>query len=476
MAQCVNASEFWQTYFDTLEGASPGAAARRLQARHGAQDHATLERGLRPGDRQAETDGNQLDESQTHLRAQGRAQARRSHLRGFRGNATREQIQQKAFEITERKIFPHLEIWINIAALRAIGAEKAHADSFVPFLEKVADNPWGEDIPTRRIRRSRVCAADADGNVRWRYHSRHCEKTRSPRFTHLFSRRTRRLWSGRTSGHRRRRCHLPDARILTLEDSQPEAEAVAVKDGRILELGDAARVAAFEGDGTSVVSLNGRDAHPGFYDCHVHPVMGSSDPPADLSKETSWESAAAALARHVEASPETQTNRGWVRGNVHQLWFSEDNPPTFGTTRTRFPTRWDLDEVVPDRPVVLDRSNVVIVNSEALKRAGITSSTEDPEGGVIERDSRGEPTGVLRETPATALVRQVMPPPPPRPDDETARQNLKTFFEKLLPLGITSLNVAAWSAENWRILQDVSESWRGRASALSGCSSTPGTH
>ena len=65
----------------------------------------------------------------------------------FGPDATREEIQQKAFEATEKKIYPHLEIWVNIAALRAMGQQKSSAAAFIPVLEEAANNPWGEDIP-----------------------------------------------------------------------------------------------------------------------------------------------------------------------------------------------------------------------------------------------------------------------------------------------------------------------------------------
>ena len=102
----------------------------------------------------------------------------------------------------------------------------------------------------------------------------------------------------------------------------------------------------------------------------------------------------------------------------------------------RHPTRYDLDRAAPDHPLVLGRTcgHTIVANSRALQLAGIAAATPDPHGGAIDRDERGEPTGVLRET-AMALVRSIQPPPT---EEELARA-LIGAGRKCLALGITSI-------------------------------------
>ena len=147
VAQCVNASQFWQAYFDELESSSPGQPL--IDFRLDMDREVT---GRSRGDYDPGTVTVRF--SVTDLRNRRRFYEREAEVRlddiifgNFSGDATREDIQQKAFEATEKKIYPHLEIWVNIAALRAMGQQKSAAAAFIPILEEAANNPWGEDIP-----------------------------------------------------------------------------------------------------------------------------------------------------------------------------------------------------------------------------------------------------------------------------------------------------------------------------------------
>lgn len=147
VAQCVNASQFWQSYFDVLGASSPGQPLMDFRLDMDREVTGRSRGDYDPGNvtvRLAVTD----------LRNRRRIYEREAEVRlddvifgHFAADATRDDIQRKAFEATEKKIYPHLEIWVNIAALRAMGREKSAADTFIPILEEAADNPWGEDIP-----------------------------------------------------------------------------------------------------------------------------------------------------------------------------------------------------------------------------------------------------------------------------------------------------------------------------------------
>ena len=147
VAQCINASPFWQAYFDELESTSRGQPLVDFKL--------DMEREV-SGRSQGDYDPGWVTVrlAVTNLQNHRRVYERDAEVRlddmisgNFAADATREEIQQKAFEATERKIYPHLEIWVNIAALRAMGQQKDAADAFIPILEEAANNPWGEDIP-----------------------------------------------------------------------------------------------------------------------------------------------------------------------------------------------------------------------------------------------------------------------------------------------------------------------------------------
>jgi len=184
--------------------------------------------------------------------------------------------------------------------------------------------------------------------------------------------------------------------ILTINDSQPKVEAVAVKDGRILAAGTLADISAFKGETTEAFDLNGRTMLPGFVDSHGHVVMGGIQAlsanllaPPD-SKVTDIASLQATLKAWAEKNAATVDKVKMIIG------FGYDNAQL---AELRHPTREDLDAVSTEVPIVIvhQSGHLGVANSKALELAGITASTENPEGGVIQRTSDGTPNGVLEE-------------------------------------------------------------------------------
>jgi len=184
--------------------------------------------------------------------------------------------------------------------------------------------------------------------------------------------------------------------ILTMDDAQPTVEAVAVNDGRILAVGSLDEVKAFDGEGTESFNLDGRTMVPGFVDSHGHVVMGGLQ----------------ALSANLLAPPDGEvtdiaslkaTLSAWAEANsdfvdeVHMIiGFGYDNAQL---AEVRHPTRQDLDEVSAEIPIMLvhQSGHIGVANSAALEFAGIDASSEAPPGGVIRKDSNGEPNGVLEE-------------------------------------------------------------------------------
>jgi predicted amidohydrolase YtcJ len=185
--------------------------------------------------------------------------------------------------------------------------------------------------------------------------------------------------------------------ILTMDGTAPRAEAIAVKDGRVLAVGTDAEVMEHKGDGTETVNLGGKALLPGFVDAHGHMFLGGMQ----------------ALSANLLAPPDgevsdiaklQQTLRDWAEKNQDIvksanliLGFGYDNAQL---KEQRHPTREDLDEVSTDVPVVVihQSAHLASLNSKALEIVGYDASTKDPEGGVIQRqEGSQEPNGVLEE-------------------------------------------------------------------------------
>ena len=184
--------------------------------------------------------------------------------------------------------------------------------------------------------------------------------------------------------------------ILTMNDAQPTAEAVAVKDGRVLAVGTLEEIAAFEEAGTERFDLEGRAMVPGFVDSHGHVVLGGlqalsanllSPPDGTV---TDIDSLLATISRWMQDNAETVDELQLIVG------FGYDNAQL---AELRHPTREDLDKVSEDVPIIVihQSGHIGAVNSKALEIAGLDASSEAPPGGVIRRNDSGEPNGVLEE-------------------------------------------------------------------------------
>jgi predicted amidohydrolase YtcJ len=195
---------------------------------------------------------------------------------------------------------------------------------------------------------------------------------------------------------------LRGGNVITVDGAWRIAQAVAIKDGRFLAVGNDAAVATHVGPNTQVIELAGKTVVPGLIDSHLHQLFAALNGPAvQLLGAKSVADVQAAIAERV-----ARTEPGkWVMAS--SSWHESI------LTEGRMPTRLELDKMAPNNPVFIPRGgHVVTVNSKALALAGINRDTPNPEGGVIVRDeATAEPSGVLLET-AANLVRKVLPPPP----------------------------------------------------------------
>mgnify|MGYP000327146079 CR=1 FL=1 len=179
--------------------------------------------------------------------------------------------------------------------------------------------------------------------------------------------------------------------------------------------------------------LNGATVVPGFIDAHLHLAgLGFSLAQLDLRNITSIEE----LKKVVAEEASRKSPGAWILGRG---WDQEK------FAEKRFPTRWDLDEAAPRNPVFLKRvcGHVAVANSLALKAAGISKKTPDPPGGVIDRDDKGEPTGILRESALEYIYRVIAQKP------EEYLDAIKKASHKLLSEGVTC--VAAVSCDFYEL-------------------------
>ncbi|MEM1125543.1 MAG: amidohydrolase [Bacteroidota bacterium] len=194
---------------------------------------------------------------------------------------------------------------------------------------------------------------------------------------------------------------LHNGRIVTVDSTAPEVEALAVQGDRILAVGTEAEVMALAGPSTQVINLDGRLAIPGLIEGHGHFLgYGQSQMILDLAAATSWDEIVAMVEEAAaEAEPgEWITGRGWHQ----EKWETVPEGTVDGV-----PTHHGLSEVSPDNPVLLTHASghAGFANALAMELGRVSPETADPDGGAIVRDAGGNPTGLLRET-AQGLVRR----------------------------------------------------------------------
>jgi len=182
---------------------------------------------------------------------------------------------------------------------------------------------------------------------------------------------------------------IVNAQVLTMDDSQPRAQAVAVAQDRILSVGDKDEVKGLAGPDTQVIDGQGLTLLPGFMDSHIH-LLSLARASQELDCSPDKAPSVASIAHRVFEWARIVPPGEWVRCYGYDDLVLEER---------RHPTRHDLDDISPRHPVRLDHrsGHAMVLNSLGLQMAGIRADTPDPVEGVIERDATGEPTGVLFE-------------------------------------------------------------------------------
>jgi predicted amidohydrolase YtcJ len=217
-------------------------------------------------------------------------------------------------------------------------------------------------------------------------------------------------------------------------------EAIAVRGDRIQAVGKSVDMQKLKGPQTQVIDLGGHFVMPGFNDAHLHLAdAGFQKLNVDLAGVKTLDEFRERLLAKVEKAKPGE----WILGGG---WDETTWPVKV------LPSRWDLDEVSAGHPVFLDRvdGHLAIANTRALQLASITIASRDPEGGKIDRDANGQPTGILRDT-AQQAVSVVLP----QPTHEKRRQAIETALADLAEQGVTSAQDYSPDWQNFQIYEEL---------------------
>ncbi len=232
---------------------------------------------------------------------------------------------------------------------------------------------------------------------------------------------------------------LHNACIITLDERRPAVSLVAARDGRISLVASNIEMDSVRGPNTLVIDCQGQTLVPGFIDAHCHVFAYASS----LLAVDCGPSAAASIEEIEQAINKR------ARETAPGQWIRAGGYDEFSLRERRHPTRYDLDKAAPHHPVRLNHrsGHACVLNSAALRIAGIFTDTPDPVGGVIERDwETGEPNGILLEMNdyLDGLI-------PPLSEDEL-RLGIRLASERMTRRGITSVHDATSgnSIERWR--------------------------
>jgi len=230
-----------------------------------------------------------------------------------------------------------------------------------------------------------------------------------------------------------------NAKIATLDSAQPEATALAVRDGRFIVVGSDSDVQAHRSTRTTVIDANGRRVIPGLNDSHTHVIRGG----LSYHLELRWDgvpSLADALCMLKDQAKRTPPPQ-WVRvvGGWSEFEFAEG----------RMPTLAEINAAAPDTPVfVLHLYDRAWLNGAALRAVGYTKDTPEPPGGMIERDKSGNPTGLLIAKPNANILYSTLGKGPKLSPEDQANSS-RHFMRELNRLGLTSIIDAGGGFQNY---------------------------
>ncbi|HEY8361985.1 MAG TPA: amidohydrolase [Tissierellaceae bacterium] len=227
---------------------------------------------------------------------------------------------------------------------------------------------------------------------------------------------------------------LVNGKVYTVDNKRSIKEAIAIKNGIIADIGTNEEILSLKNDNTEIIDLKGKLILPGFNDSHMHLVnLGYTLSKVSLYGVSSLDEIGKRIYEYIE---ENKLKKGtWIMGNGwNQDYFQDEK---------RFPTRYDLDKISTEYPIVITRicGHVIVANSLALKLLNITKDTPQVEGGYIDVDEYGEPLGIFREKAIYIVFNSL-----PSPSNEEIKRMIKKAVKELNKQGITSVGTDDFGA------------------------------
>jgi len=213
--------------------------------------------------------------------------------------------------------------------------------------------------------------------------------------------------------------------VWTVDTAKPKAEALAIVRDRIAAVGTNEEIRKWIGPGTKTIDARGGSVLPGFTDSHVHFASGGFELSSVQLRDAATPQE---FARRIGEFAKKQPKGEWIQGGTwdHELWGGDPLPHR----------KW-IDAATPDHPVMVTRydGHMALVNSAALRLAGVTRDTPVPDGGAIVKDADGEPTGLLKDA-AMSLVFRVVP----SPSEEQLTRAVKAALAEAARFGVTGVH------------------------------------
>ncbi|OXA89955.1 amidohydrolase [Flavobacterium hercynium] len=244
---------------------------------------------------------------------------------------------------------------------------------------------------------------------------------------------------------------LFNGKIYSFNSETPDVTAVAIKDGKFIAVGSDSNVMEFANEATKIIDLQNKRVVPGINDSHIHLIRGG----LNYNLELRWDgvpSLADAL-RMLKEQVDRTPNPQWVRvvGGWSEFQFAE----------RRMPTLEEINAIAPETPVfILHLYDRAIMNRAALKAVGYNKNTPAPPGGHIERDARGEPTGLIIATPNAMILYSTLAKGPTL-SYEHQINSTRHFMKELNRFGITSVIDAGGGFQNfpddYKVVNELNE-------------------
>ncbi len=238
---------------------------------------------------------------------------------------------------------------------------------------------------------------------------------------------------------------VTNGRIYTVDPNRPFVDALVIKDGRVLFTGSTRLAESYKGTATQVIDLDGKTVIPGMIDAHAHlSGLGSALRNVDLVGTTSYDEVIARVAARAREVPPGS----WIVGRG---WDQNDWPDT------RFPTHEALSRAVPNHPVYLTRvdGHAALVNAAAMRAAGVAKDTRDTQGGRLERNADGTPTGVLIDDAMGHVGRRI-----PETTADELRKGTEAALAEVNRWGLTSVHDAGVSRRQIALYEEIAKEGR----------------